>query len=257
MKFYCYLLIDQGIPFYVGKGTRSRIHAHAREARRGHKCRKCNKIRKLWREGRDYTSLIVFRTDSEQDAFALEISLIAGYRARGVRLTNRTDGGAGPRGLEATESTRQKLRAMRSTSEYREHHSLLAKAYWNQDEARERRRAIVKATWADPEHHAQRVAKQRGPEYHAKQQAVQKQVWADPEKRAARIAGLKKQAAAPEAQAKRSAAMKAVRAKRDAHIRAMEPEIQDLWATGEYSLRALSRKFGISKTAVARIIRST
>jgi hypothetical protein len=92
MRFYVYTLIGpDGAVFYVGKGQGKRMYQHRGEAKNGHSCHKCNKIRKLWREGADYTELVVFQTDDEQEAFTKEIELIAST----PNLCNVTTGGEG------------------------------------------------------------------------------------------------------------------------------------------------------------------
>lgn len=75
-RFYVYVLSDDGTPFYVGKGSGSRVTDHEADAARGHACYKCNKIRKMWREGREVQKSIVLRTDDETEAYRHEAKLI-------------------------------------------------------------------------------------------------------------------------------------------------------------------------------------
>ena len=96
--FYVYELRDQfGVPFYVGKGSKRRMHEHEKRARRGIDSHLCSKIRKLWRLGFPVQKAVVFRSRDERAAFSEEIRLIAYYGR--ASLTNQTDGGDGPAGM--------------------------------------------------------------------------------------------------------------------------------------------------------------
>lgn len=100
--FYVYILKrPNGIPFYIGKGTRiHRISSHMREAlaNAGHNNYKNYIIRKILEEGSQIDYEIVLFTDNEELAFDKEMELISFYGRRdkeeGV-LTNLTDGGEG------------------------------------------------------------------------------------------------------------------------------------------------------------------
>lgn len=92
-RFYVYILYDNDMPFYIGKGTGKRSHEHLREAKRGHACHKCSRIRKVWRECRDVTIRYVYQTDAEWRAFKRERDLIAQIGIE--NLTNLTYGGEG------------------------------------------------------------------------------------------------------------------------------------------------------------------
>lgn len=96
--FYVYELRDpDGVPFYIGKGSKRRMHAHRSKAKAGNLAHVYCKIRKLWRRGLDYTAEVVFTSRDEGKAFAEEIRLIALYGRKA--LTNKTDGGDGVRNL--------------------------------------------------------------------------------------------------------------------------------------------------------------
>lgn len=108
--YYVYLLTyPDGTPFYVGKGTESRIAAHAREARKGCSCRKCGIIQGIWRIGTDFGKIIVIETSDESEAFASERALIALYGRH--TLTNKTNGGEGASGYRHTPEAIAKIRA--------------------------------------------------------------------------------------------------------------------------------------------------
>lgn len=95
MRFYVYeLRDDNGVVFYVGKGSGRRYKQHEERARRGDKTHRAHKIRQIWTRGGHVVAAIVFRTDNEAAAFAEEMRLIAHYGRQ--NLTNQTDGGDGP-----------------------------------------------------------------------------------------------------------------------------------------------------------------
>jgi len=90
--FYTYLIVCRRRGwYYVGKGRGDR-----------------------WEEsyvkysGKDYR-LLVWNV-SEEEAFAVEIAVIAVFRAFGLKLYNLTDGGEGPVGHCHTETSRSKMR---------------------------------------------------------------------------------------------------------------------------------------------------
>ncbi len=97
-KFYVYELRDpEGKTFYVGKGSGQRLTAHKAKALRGEKTHKATKIRAIVAKGGEIEPVIVYRTDDEDEAYKMEVKLIARY-GRG-NLTNHTDGGEGIRNL--------------------------------------------------------------------------------------------------------------------------------------------------------------
>jgi hypothetical protein len=96
-KFYTYLLMrPDGTVFYVGKGKGYRIDDHERDARNGIESHKCRVIRKIWEQGGQVIKERVAFFDEEEDAYALEILLIAFFGRE--NLTNSTDGGEGGSG---------------------------------------------------------------------------------------------------------------------------------------------------------------
>lgn len=95
MKFYVYHLVDprNGSVFYVGKGQKSRMNDHAKEALRGVYSRKCNVIRSILAEGMSVTCNVVQRFADEADAYDFERLEIE--RIGLASLTNVMPGGGG------------------------------------------------------------------------------------------------------------------------------------------------------------------
>lgn len=97
MTFYVYDLIDprDGSIFYVGKGTRNRIHAHEAEARAGRQSRKCRRIREIEALGLSVVKSKVAHFGDEKLAYAFEAERIEQIGL--WRLTNCVPGGGGVR----------------------------------------------------------------------------------------------------------------------------------------------------------------
>lgn len=112
--FYTYILSDprNGLPFYVGKGQGRRIEHHFREARTTQKnSYKLQKIRKIESLG---LSVIVSKVEedvSDAEAQDLEKLIIAEARAKGIKLTNMTDGGDGSAGYKHHPESLAKIAA--------------------------------------------------------------------------------------------------------------------------------------------------
>lgn len=109
MTYYCYALMNEGEPFYIGKGKGQRAYCHVNRSNNG-RTRKDRKIQKLLREGGEITPVILLDGLSEEEAFHLEHVLIhlIGRTPRGP-LLNMTDGGEGVSGLVFSEQHRLRI----------------------------------------------------------------------------------------------------------------------------------------------------
>lgn len=117
--FYVYILLRPDLrPFYVGKGSGDRIHAHEQEARTKCACHKCKVIRKVWRSGKQIVKRVVFETRVEAKALAEEARLI-----HTIGIHNLTNVSLGATGfivgrVEYTEPRIRNLAAIRAHYAY-------------------------------------------------------------------------------------------------------------------------------------------
>lgn len=97
-KFYVYehWRLDRDECFYVGKGMKNRAYK-MRDRNARHRAI----MAKLSREGSGMEVRMVATGLTEDEAFALEVERIAFWRAAGVGLANRTNGGEGTSGCPA------------------------------------------------------------------------------------------------------------------------------------------------------------
>lgn len=103
-SFFCYTHHrPDGTVFYVGKGTEARSRTIRRQN---------NQHRNIVaKHGAENITITRYRCESEVEAFALEKKLIAQYKALGIELCNRTDGGEGSSGCVLSEDTKAKMAA--------------------------------------------------------------------------------------------------------------------------------------------------
>jgi len=112
-RFYVYALCyPTGDPFYIGKGKSGgkpeRLFQHEKQDKRNPL--KLNVIKKIKRNGDNIGYKICNFFDEEEDAFTLEVGLIAkdGRRDNGTgTLTNMTAGGDGSSGYVCTDEMRE------------------------------------------------------------------------------------------------------------------------------------------------------
>lgn len=114
-RFYVYALyrdVEMTDPFYIGKGSRDRLQSHeASSARDRAPTRRRSAIRKRIVELGYVPKQILYSDLTEDEAFALEIKLIAeiGRIDLGTgRLTNASNGGDGPSGAIISEDHRRR-----------------------------------------------------------------------------------------------------------------------------------------------------
>lgn len=100
-KFFVYTHAKpDGTVFYVGKGNAERIKTIRRKNRHH------SAIVKKYGEGNIIVSIV--ECDNEEQAFAIEIQLISAFKADGLILANKTDGGDGL--SNPCNETRKKMR---------------------------------------------------------------------------------------------------------------------------------------------------
>jgi NUMOD3 motif len=193
-NFYAYMWLRQkdgsylaGTPYYVGKGYGDRAFISD-----GH----------VVHRPKDKSLILIFPRDSEQEAFATEIELIANWgridNGTGC-LRNRTDGGEGQSGICRSEETKAKMSAAQKGRKQSPGHWLGLK---HTSEAKAKMRAAKLGSEHSPEHKAKIGAASKGNKYFLGHKH-------SPETKAKMSTAAKVRACAPEARAKMSAIAKA------------------------------------------------
>lgn len=97
-RFYVYALCyPDGVPFYIGKGTKSRVNEHERDAKKRVNGSKSEIIHEIWNSGNEVVKKILYTTNDEKAAFSYEISAIKTYSCL-FDLCNIRKGGGGING---------------------------------------------------------------------------------------------------------------------------------------------------------------
>jgi len=198
--FYVYVYYDPrplklNQPVYVGKGTGDRDISHW--SRGSHNKLFQDFISHLKKRGLIASFQRMLETESEEDAFAKEIELIALYGRRNIKtgtLFNLTDGGEGASGMVKTAAQRAidgkftkehwkkpeyrtkvvaaqtaaqntpkalAIKSKNSTKLWQQQHEVMAagiKAARSTEESKAKTSAQAKAQWADPEYAARQTA---------------------------------------------------------------------------------------------------
>lgn len=123
---YCHKKNDNGIIFYIGKGSGNRLN---------HKTR--NKYWKSIVNKHGFTAEIIAYWETEQEAFDHEQLLISCFIDMGYKLANLTHGGGGIVGYSHTDEAKEKI-------------SIASKQ--RSPESIEKIKQATKARWADPEY---------------------------------------------------------------------------------------------------------
>lgn len=178
-KFYVYCLFRpwNGVPCYIGKGTGKRIQRHWSNtaADRHNNQHLANTIRKA---GGELPYAILWQGDDEAEAFLWEVRFIEvlGRDANGGPLTNRTDGGEGPTGLQFTEDAKRAIgrrsKEQWGRQDYRDIQTVRRAEVAARPEVKAAKSATFLRLWSDPA-------------YRAKMDVARRGVWTE-ERRAAR-----------------------------------------------------------------------
>ena len=101
MIYYTYIHANpNGVVFYVGKGSGRRVYSMK------------DRSWEWYEEMQKHDGIlmkIIRKFDTEQEAYDHEQELIKDYKAQGLNLVNKRDGGPGPTGYIVTEERKQHL----------------------------------------------------------------------------------------------------------------------------------------------------
>lgn len=115
MKFYVYLLFDGDVPFYVGKGSGTRMYNHYKQATQTNKRHPVlDKIRQMLRADKKIRYEKIFESDDSAEAYLIEIKTISSIGRRNLGtgpLLNLTDGGEGVVNYKWTSEHKKNLSA--------------------------------------------------------------------------------------------------------------------------------------------------
>jgi hypothetical protein len=222
--FYVYVYRDprptkNNQPVYVGKGTGDRDLSHW--SRGSHNKPFQDFIAHLKVRGLVAPCERVLETESEAEAFAKEIELIALYGRRDLKkgpLFNLTDGGEGASGAIRTDEAKEFLRIDSldkwQRPEYRAKVVEAQKAAQSTPEARALKSKNSAEDWAKPEVRTKRqtgIKRTRSSDSsRAKTSAISKAQWSDPEYAAKQTANNQEIANRAEVKAAKAAAAKAL-----------------------------------------------
>lgn len=158
--FYIYALFYRGVPYYLGKGHKKRLHSHKKYAHKGNS-HKDRLISSLLQKKKFEEPILISEGLSEQEAFDLEVLLIQliGRKPNGP-LLNMTNGGEGGAGRVLSEKTKKRIQ-----------HSLLGRKHTE---------AACKKMKKTREQRAAIQARMLLPEQRKHMSRLQKQRWADP-----------------------------------------------------------------------------
>lgn len=215
---YVYLFRFDGVPAYVGKGSKDRLRDHERAAlHHRKKTRFQSVLAGAIRRGVHVSVEVLADGMTNDEANACEIGLIAGFGRLDLgngTLFNHTAGGDGLTREDAIRifsnpKTRRKLlRARRRTARdplYRARLALAQRRGWADPKQRPKRLAILRANIARPGVRAKMVATcavtNSRPDVHARRSAAAKALHQDPEYRQKLCTALRRAARRPKRKA--------------------------------------------------------